>query len=268
MAMKKYFLILPLLFVSTPSWAQRSIPPEDQVLIRLSPSTAQIKKPNQFRVLVWNIQKAQAKNAWARDYENLVKSADLVLLQEGMRDSFVPGVLNRASKKSYWMAQSFLDKGGSESTGVVTGSWTEATQKSWLRSPGREPISNTPKMTLLTVYDLENGEKLLVMNIHAINFVGVAEFEAQIKPLAKIIKEFQGKVLFAGDFNTWNQARFNVLDRWTQFAGLQKVSLSGDTRNLKLDHIYLRGCTADRAGVLNRVRSSDHYPLFAEVRCL
>lgn len=268
MAMNKYSFLLSFLFLSSSVWAQKSLPPQDQVLVSLSPTSSRDKKPNQFRLLVWNIQKAKAKNSWARDYENLVKSSDLVLLQEGMKDSFVPGVLNRASKKSYWMAQSFLDKGGKESTGVVTGSWTEASQKSWRRSPGREPVANTPKMTLLTVYDLENGEKLLVMNIHAINFVGVAEFEAQIEPLARVIKDFQGKVIFAGDFNTWNQGRFEVLDRWTRFAGLQKVSLNGDTRNLKLDHIYLRGCAAHRADVLNRIQSSDHFPLAAEISCL
>lgn len=265
--MKTFFLTL-FLFLSSPSWAQKSLPPQDQVLIQLSPPSPRATKPNDFRVLVWNIQKAKAKNSWARDYENLVKASDLVLLQEGMKDSFVPGVLNRASKKSYWMAQSFLDKGGRESTGVITGSWTEASQKSWRRSPAREPVIHTPKMTLLTVYDLENGERLLVMNIHAINFVGTSDFEAQIEPLARILKEFQGKVLFAGDFNTWNQGRFEVLDRWTRFAGLQKVSLSGDTRKLKLDHIYLRGCTATRAEVLSQIQSSDHYPLNAEISCL
>lgn len=266
MDMKTIILLLSILSSSV-AWAQNSLPPNDQVLVQLSPSSAQAKKPNQFRLLVWNIQKAQAKSNWARDYETLVKKSDLVLIQEGMKDSFVPPVLNRASKKSYWMAQSFLQKGGVESTGVITGSGTEATQKSWRRSPGREPVVNTPKMTLLTVYDLENTEKLLVMNIHAINFVGVAEFEAQIEPLARILKEFRGKVIFAGDFNTWNKGRFDILEKWTDFAGLQKVSLEGDTRNMKLDHIYVRGCAASRAEVLNRVDSSDHYPLYAEISC-
>ena len=46
-------------------------------------------------------------------------------------------------------------------------------------------------------------QQLLVVNVHAINFVMLHTFEAFIKQLISAMKNHHGPILLAGDFNTW-----------------------------------------------------------------
>ncbi|MFN7826142.1 MAG: endonuclease/exonuclease/phosphatase family protein, partial [Pseudobdellovibrionaceae bacterium] len=223
--------------------------------------------PHQFKMLVWNIQKGQDKDRWARDFAVVSAQKDLILIQEGMRDSFVPVVLKKKTGFGWWLAKSFYQDDGKESTGVITGSKVQPVAQQFRRSPGREPITATPKMTLINYYTLPQGTPLMVVNTHGINFVSTGTFQDQMEDVGQLIRSFKGKVIWAGDFNTWNKSRTDILERVILIAGLKQVPLLDDDRSLVLDHIFMRGCVPVGAKLEKSIKTSDHYPLTTGVIC-
>ncbi|NMU84205.1 hypothetical protein HKB16_15060, partial [Vibrio parahaemolyticus] len=76
----------------------------------------------------------------------------------------------------------------------------------------KEPWLRLPKSALYSQYHLSNGEKLAVVNVHAINFtVGTKEYVSQLTALEMLLKHHVGPILFAGDFNSWSESRVNAM---------------------------------------------------------
>jgi endonuclease/exonuclease/phosphatase (EEP) superfamily protein YafD len=73
-----------------------------------------------------------------------------------------------------------------------------------------------------------------------------------------------GPIILAGDFNTWSDARMNVVEQLAAGQGLQSVTFQHKQPawhfGHQVDHIYYRGLTPLHSHV-TRVESSDHYPL-------
>lgn len=260
-----------LLLFSCLSWADSSYPiPEDSRTISeissLAASPASLAPlANSFELLVWNVHKGAARDAWARDMKALSSSADVVFLQEGMQDAFMPDALAK-TEHAFWMAKSFEYSATKAATGVISG-FKNAIARMWFRrSPGREPILNTPKMSLLSILPLTNGRRLLMINIHAINFVGNDAFKEQILDLMNEIRAFDGPVIFAGDFNTWNPGRSRFLKKTLAAIGMNEVIPAG-ALGARLDYIFERGCPGSEARSLKEVNSSDHAPIRARMNC-
>jgi endonuclease/exonuclease/phosphatase (EEP) superfamily protein YafD len=251
----------------TDSGSDLRVPGPDEVLLELTKKSHQIPQiPNQFSLLTWNIHKGTEGAPWARDLEALASGSQLVLLQEAVTSGFMTRTLEQLQNLSFMMAQSFFFSDGI-STGVATGSNITLEEKNFRQSPTREPITNTPKVTLLTVYQMQDGEPLLVMNIHGINFVTNKQWRQQLEDLRPYLLNFTGRIVFAGDFNTWNPGRSDYLDVFANQVGLHEVKFSNDTRSIKLDYIFLRGCTANKARLHSEIKTSDHFPLKAEIDC-
>lgn len=228
-------------------------------------SSIQQRLPQDFYLLVWNIQKGQTQNEWKRDFRQLNRNTHLALLQEAMIDGFVDAQLRHQPHQNWSMSASFETKQGI--TGVATGVSSKIQSFNTLVSPVTEPIANTPKVTQVKMIQLESGENLLTLNTHAINFATQNAFEKHIESILPALKNHQGPILWAGDFNTWNKSRLIFLDRTLQTYNLNRVTLKQDPRRLKLDHIYLRGCQAAWVKVEDQVNTSDHYPLRANILC-
>jgi endonuclease/exonuclease/phosphatase (EEP) superfamily protein YafD len=143
-----------------------------------------------------------------------------------------------------------------------------------VQTQAREPLVRTPKATLITQYKITGmpDKTLLVVNIHAINFVDDKYFFRQLQRLQSIIKQHQGPVLFAGDFNTWNEARFAKLQQLvTKRLGMQEIPIPPETRQTSLglvvDHAFVRGLTYSSVIDLSQtIHSSNHEPLSFTVR--
>ena len=88
-------------------------------------------------------------------------------------------------------------------------------------SPHAEPLSQTQKLLLTTLYPLQ-GEtaQLLVLNMHAINFVSVQKYVEQLDQLTAALAPHDGPVILAGDFNTWNPSRLEHFQNIASKAGL------------------------------------------------
>lgn len=251
-----FFTLYAFLPVALPS---SDIPADNSVLIERG-NAEQSELPPKFKMLVWNIQKAEAGERWQKDFQSLAAENDVLLLQEGYLNSIYENTVDSISNVLWLFATSFIYQG--HETGVTTGTRIKPFATQWLRSPGREPLVNSPKMSLLTQFNYSDSpQKLLIANIHGINFVANNVFNDQINQVVTALEKHQGPMIFAGDFNTWNDGRMNLLKKKCKQLGLSEVVFKDDTRKIQLDHIFYRDLTPHQPQILSKINSSDHYPL-------
>lgn len=261
----KIFLILCGFAIAAE--AKITIPEESKVLINFGHCSSEFLK-SPFQLLLWNVKKGEAKDQWAIDFDRFAKQSQLILIQEAMDDHYMSQILNQYSETCWHFAISFSNQ-NNESTGVLTGSPVIVADVDFLRSPGREPFLHSPKMVLLTEYFLpQRLEKLLVVNVHALNFVLDSKNKQQIDQIVERIQGHQGPMIVAGDFNSWNKNRIDYIFKKFATLGLVQKTWDHDDRILKLDHIFVRGISADFLEMHEQINSSDHKPITAQLRIL
>jgi len=238
-------------------------------------SPKRIELDSVIRCLVWNIHKARRTN-WRNDFSELCKDRDLVLLQEAVTNAPTDSVFDLCDRYEWLMAGSHQHPLSSVITGVKTGCTAGAISREVHRSNFSEPVVKTQKLLLETHYSLANSNStLMVLNMHAINFVSVAKYVDQLGQLSLVLSAHNGPVILAGDFNTWNPER---LTRFKSVAGSAGLSEASMTRRSKLqhlhqhlDHVYYRGLSLRSVESLQHISSSDHAPITAtfclENRC-
>lgn len=224
-----------------------------------------------IRLLVWNIYKGRVKT-WQEDFGKLSRDFDLILLQESVLNTKYDAIF-QAEGVEWVMALGHRNIRTQAVTGVKTGSICASTVQRSFVAPSLEPLFKTPKTMLATTYPLAGHDTpLLVLNIHAINFVTATKHNLQLAQIAEAIDNFAGPVILAGDFNTWSAMRFRNLREISAKLGLTEVSFDRKGRlqhfNQHLDHIFYRGLALDRAEILTKIESSDHFPLTAKFRVL
>ncbi len=237
------------------------IPPDSQVIRKLSAGSF----PHVVRLLNWNIKKGEDGAAWAADLQKLTADRNLVTLQEGYESPLVNSTLQSLPGLSFYMTGSFVYRGAM--TGVITGSTSEPSRAEFRRSPGVEPIFNSPKMTALSYFKMNETRELLVANLHGLNFVGVDKFEAQLLNVAEALAAHTGPLILAGDFNNWNAARTQVLDSFAARLGLEAVAFSRPSGDKNIDHVFVKGCTVEKAEMPAGVKTSDHAPQLVDLKC-
>lgn len=220
-----------------------------------------------IRCLVWNILKAR-RARWARDFESLVADRDLVLLQEAVLRAPSDALFTSSERLEWVMARSFRDPRSGVEHGIKTGCAVPASACGYFLSPHAEPVSNTHKLLLATHYPLEGErETLLVLNMHAINFVTIAKYARQLEQLASVLAAHAGPAILAGDFNTWSPARLERFVDVASRAGLEEAAMDRRSRlahlNSHLDHVFFRGLALRHVASLSHVVSSDHAPITA-----
>jgi endonuclease/exonuclease/phosphatase (EEP) superfamily protein YafD len=224
-------------------------------------------------ILVWNVYKTR-KSGWFDDFIKLIRNKDLVLLQESVLNNSDNSIFENTIRFEWIMACSHKYRISQIITGLKTGCVAKSSDQEFLHSPNKEPILNTSKLMLATTYHLENShEKLLVMNVHAINFVTLKIYANHIDQILSVIQQHSGPIILAGDFNCWNAARREFLFERIKNEGLITVTLDRESRwqHLKqhLDYIFYRDLNLNNAETLSLINSSDHYPIVAEfeVKC-
>ncbi|MBW4524981.1 MAG: endonuclease/exonuclease/phosphatase family protein [Phormidium tanganyikae FI6-MK23] len=234
-----------------------------------------------IRVLNWNIAKNNDASsatrvrarAWQTDFDWILDrySPDLIFLQEF---SLCARSKNFKLAELNWsFAPNFIDKYHNIYAGVLTASHAASSNHRAVITEHLEPVSNTPKVSLVTEHPFAQGT-LLTINSHLINFVDLVKFKAQLHELENAIAQHTGAIIFSGDFNTWNRSRWQMLDKMTRRLGLMRAEFSEtDAQNIKrflmsppLDHIFYRGLRQNhvQARVLDHIQSSDHKPMLVE----
>lgn len=223
---------------------------------------SQTALPNPFRVLVWNCHKGTYPH-WHTEFFKYCQQTDLMLMQEMCLTPNTQQLLQQ-SKLIWHTVAGFVSPLKNFHTGVSVGCRADAQEITYNASI-KEPLLYLPKITLGLTYPL-GQTRILVCNLHAINFTGLKPFERTLQNAAELVNRFTGPVLWAGDFNTWSQKRIRILYDITRQLGLTEVTFTPDIRTRYLhhpvDYLFIRGLEVLQAQVLP-CHTSDHQPLTA-----
>jgi endonuclease/exonuclease/phosphatase (EEP) superfamily protein YafD len=221
--------------------------------------------PSSFTVLSWNSHRGGHKD-WNRDLIALGGEADIILLQEAALQSALDTQLD-ISANQWLMATAFqLDD---REIGVMSAARVAPHAYCVAREP--EPLFKIPKIGLAAAYPLSGLEmSLLVVNIHIVNYtINVDAVQRQIGALEQIVRAHEGPVIVAGDFNTWNDEREELVRQKMEELGMTSVAFDPDHRvsffNHKVDGVFYRGLEVTKS-LSHQVESSDHNPLEVHFR--
>lgn len=216
--------------------------------------------PAEFTLLSWNTHK-QRDRRFAAELVRFAAGVELVLLQEAIEHDPAWSLVPDAHA---WTLVIAFEFGRSEvATGVATGSTAAPQSERALLSPHHEPLTRTPKSALVSWLNVAGeGEPLLLVNLHGINFRRAARLDAQLRTLDALLEAHAGPAVVAGDFNTWSRARREVVEDFARRH--QLVSPFDGIAELRFDNVYVRGLEIVGAEVLPS-RSSDHDALRVEL---
>lgn len=236
---------------------------ETESVVRLGAASA-ADFGSTIKMISWNMFKARRKGCMP-DLTSMSAGVELVLLQEAVLHGGIAQPFHLASGLEWIMAEN-IGVGAGITTGPKTGSRVPSLSSRVVKSPDREPLVATPKTFLITTYPF-GGQTLLVLNVHAINLVSTAKFARQVEQIIGPVYDHKGPCIVAGDFNTWNESRWHLLQKAMTDLGLTRVPAAAPQWrhfNQVLDHVFYRDLKLVNARALVNVRSSDHVPLWAE----
>ncbi|MNK22795.1 hypothetical protein D3C87_410760 [compost metagenome] len=237
------------------------IPAHEKVLLKIGESKQSPLAMTELNLFVWNVFKGQKAGIFEKDFQSLGQGKDFILLQEALVDSRMPKLWQEDFSAYEWhLAQSFHYKKDLTSTGVAIGSKYVPEAVDFIRAKTREMFWLTPKLSLFSEYNIE-GRRVLMVCTHVLNFVTTGAFSRSLYEIAEKISKFDGPVVLAGDFNTWNFKRYMIMKSIFRDLKLEHVDFENDGRLLKLDHVFVRGFSLIKAEVHDSIISSDHFPL-------
>lgn len=239
--------------------------PTPHEIVKVFNPSSQRELPRDLNILIWNLYKGK-NDTFQKEYERLSQNKHLILAQEMFLD-FNMSTMIKASPFKYVTATSFYVGDEGIRTGVFTASRANPTGIKYLRTIVKEPAVKTPKMSLYTTYEIEgSSKKLLVANVHGINFVTNKNFTIELNRIFNVIKLHDGPVIVAGDFNTWNVERLDQLNYLALKANYKSARFSPDQRTRfnehVLDHfIFSSEIILREAKALTGAKGSDHTAL-------
>lgn len=225
-----------------------------------------IEKIKHLNIICWNVAKLTDKEEFKSSFEQLVKKEDLnyFILQEVKSD--ISFSLDIFEKYSYIMCPNIETK--SNIYGIMNiFNISCSPQKAFLSSK-KELKMATYKSILITKHKI-NAKSLLIVNIHALNFVSLKDFEHELNSLKLELKKHDGPLIVAGDFNTWSKKRILLLNNFCEELFLSEV-ISKEDKIVKkvfknvLDYILFRGLILNDSKVIDTKNLSDHNPIIAK----
>ncbi|MDA9557227.1 endonuclease/exonuclease/phosphatase family protein [Vibrio sp.] len=197
-------------------------------------------------LLVWNVE--QLGQEWLPKLKVISQQKSLTLLQDTSLTSDFTQWLKAEGHSAYYAdAFSLLER----SYGVMTLSKVSPLQACVYTQ--KEPWIQLPKSTLLTHYSLSNGQRLAVVNLHAVNYsFDLTDYKRQFNDVLQALTHHKGPMIVAGDFSSWNEERESFVKQRLYKAGLREVSYSGVSDNaletgLVLKHVFYRGLMVTQA---------------------
>lgn len=218
----------------------------------------------EFNLVSWNVHKNDNSKELHKYIEN--KKLDLILFQESSFNSkniFMFPRFSFDATANLEIRKKFF--------GVLTASTTQSILSESTLSEGKEVFIYTYKAKLLTAYHFKDGSRLTVLNLHMINFRGNYRFKIEVDLLFEAINNCDGAVIVAGDFNTWNKKRLNILYKKTKEFNLKEVEFPKNSPvksflGNSLDFIFYKGLSVEKVFVENVPNLSDHNPLFVKFK--
>ena len=223
---------------------------------------------NTFNVLCWNAAKLTLKKSYEEYLKSTIKEEhiDILLLQEVKKHLAEELMI---CDFSYVLSPNIETK--KHIFGVLSAFKISCEDDLSLLTTKRELSYATHKVSLITRHKISHSRVLLIVNLHAINFVKNSDFHNELMRIKLNIKSHKGAMIVAGDFNTWNIKRVNFLKEFSSELSLKKVDFSDDS-NLKkvftnsLDHIFYRDLELIDSKVIDSKKISDHNPIIASFK--
>ncbi|MCF6807209.1 endonuclease/exonuclease/phosphatase family protein [Thiotrichales bacterium 19S9-12] len=238
-------------------------------LTRYAPKSLSKELYGKFSLISWNVYKKLNRSKQITYLNHIIANhkPQLLTFQEAPKLSSIDQYVIKigAYEQYYFSNLQFKYK----SFGLLTASTVESVHSHYVLSQYKEFILRTHKAFLVSLYPLSSGKKLMLINIHAINFRGLGVYQKELAQLITFASEHDGPLILAGDFNSWRQRRLTLLNQLMEELSLKKVEFESD-RLIKrffkapLDHILYRGIKLEYAKVLDCFRLSDHNPMYVE----
>jgi len=250
-------------FTTTPNLTYHPIKKQDELICYQADQAPREITQKTFRLLVWNLHKGQDAG-WQEALNRLAQGRDILLLQEVLNTQGLAAQYSlRFPTALYASAFAYLQQqSGVEILSQFAPHFYCAGSKS-------EPWIRIPKVGAAMSLPLPNGQALLLVNVHLINFeINPTSYEEQLRTLMQLISQHQGPLVLSGDFNSWNGYRAQIIRKVINEFDLEEVSFAQDHRlrflGNPLDHIFVRGLNVLNA-TTEPTESSDHAPLLLEV---
>ncbi len=237
----------------------------ENLLMEFGKAPVVVETSQKFTLVTWNIYKGK-KSGLYEDLHRIVKNSDFVLTQEFLVNAPQAELIGALPNTHWAMAKSF--ESGQGWTGVATMSKWQPMASIPVRSPGSEPFTGTPKMSLISQYKMAVKD-FWIVNLHGLNFdITHFDFTEQIDAIVSRLKDYKGALIFAGDFNTWSDYRRDYLLAKTKSLGLSRADIENPMGifSATLDHIFYRGVDVIEYRTLHEYESSDHTPLLIRYR--
>ncbi|HIP02432.1 MAG TPA: endonuclease/exonuclease/phosphatase family protein [Campylobacterales bacterium] len=224
-------------------------------------------KSDKFTLLNWNVHKNNHNFQWLHDFGQILHlyTPDFIAFQEYKTKS-KRSILD--SRKEYGYGFFSNIEMQKEDSGLINASTCDIEEFNPIFSKHVEPLIKTPKISFFTQYNLEDGQKLTLINTHMINFVKNKKYLSQIRQLEKLCAD-QDILILTGDFNTWSSKRMHLLKSMTDTLGLDQVSFEIDHHKKSylahpLDHLFYKGLKPIKSEILHQIKTSDHKPIIVE----
>ena len=224
-----------------------------------------IKQKSNLNILCWNVAKLTKNKSFNQFFNQLIKDEkiDYIILQEVKSEI----IYNSDFFKDFSFILSANIQTKKHIYGVMNGFKIFCQSKQNLLTSKKELKLATHKSVLITKHTLNNKE-ILVVNVHALNFVFFSDFKYELVKLKEILKNYNGALIVAGDFNTWNRKRVSFLKEFCTELFLEEVSYN-QSDNIKkvfknsIDYIFFRGLNLRYSKVIDTNKISDHNPIVA-----
>lgn len=249
------------------------IPADTDVIVSIGKASRRQLPPKNWSFLVWNLHKGEDET-FKPEYLALSLGRDIIMNQEVYLNKNMKDVFKFLLPYNIQTATSFLYGKEKIRTGVANISTVQPETTQFVRTEVREPVLKSPKITLITSYPIRfSKKKLTVVNIHGINFVSNASFRKELERIYQEIKDIPSPLIFAGDFNTWNEERVHTLEEYSKKLNLKAATFLPDNRitfnGNHLDHfLYTSDIKITKARVDIIYKGSDHKPLTVEAEYL
>ena len=250
-------------FSTTPNLTYHPIKKQDELICYQAEQLLPEITQKTFRLLVWNLHKGQDAG-WQQALNRLSQGRDLLVLQEVLNtQELAAQYSSRFPTALYASAFAYLQ----QQSGVEI--LSQFAPHFYCAGAKSEPWIRIPKVGAAMSLPLPNGQALLLVNVHLINFeMYPTAYEEQLRTLMQLVAQHQGPLVLSGDFNSWNGYRAQIIRKVINEFGLEEVSFEQDHRlrflGNPLDHIFVRGLNVLNA-TTEPTESSDHAPLLLEV---
>ena len=225
----------------------------------------------EIKIISWNIKFSEEIDAAITELQNVenLRNADILLLQE-MDETGVERIAKSLKYNYIYFPASVHTHHNKNFGNAILSRWpiSEATK---VILPHQNPKNQQIRIAVRGRVQFTN-QSALVYSVHTETvWLSQAKRADQIDALLADIDPDEQYVIVGGDFNTVTQEDVQNLAEQVEQANLKRASEgAGYTFDpggveLQFDHLFARGMSAVKSGVISNTEASDHFPLWVEM---